>query len=37
MIPKYPNYLIVYRPGTKPLEIVRVFHGSRNLERILEP
>jgi antitoxin ParD1/3/4/toxin ParE1/3/4 len=25
------SYLIVYRPSTKPLEIVRVFHGARDV------
>ena len=28
------SYLIVYRPNTKPLEIVRVIHGARDLGRI---
>lgn len=36
-IPKYPNYLIVYRPGLRPIEIVRVIHGMRDLRRILGP
>ena len=31
----YPNYIIVYRPETKPLEIIRVLHGRRDLKRIL--
>ena len=29
------TYLVVYRPETKPLEIVRVLHGKRDVERIL--
>lgn len=29
------KYLVVYRPETKPLEIVRVLHGRRDVERIL--
>jgi len=36
-LPKYPNYLIVYRPESRPLEIVRVLHGMRDLKRILKP
>jgi plasmid stabilization system protein ParE len=32
---RYPNYSIVYRPGTVPLEIVAVLHGKRNIRRIL--
>ena len=34
-VQQFPNYLIVYRPETKPIEIVRVLHGMRNLKRIL--
>ena len=30
------SYLIVYRPRTKPLEIVRVLHGARDVRRILK-
>jgi toxin ParE1/3/4 len=29
------SYLVVYDPNRKPLEIVRVLHGMRNLEDIL--
>jgi plasmid stabilization system protein ParE len=32
---RYPNYFIVYRPETSPLEIVAVIHGKRNIRRIL--
>ena len=24
------RYLVVYRPTTRPLEVVRIIHGSRN-------
>ena len=34
-VPKYPNYMIVYKPDSRPLEILRVLHGMRNLKRIL--
>jgi len=30
------RYLVVYRPGTAPLEVVRVLHGARDVERILD-
>ena len=30
------SYLIVYRPGTKPLQVVSILHGHRNVERILK-
>lgn len=30
------SYLIVYRPETKPLQVVSVLHGRRDVERILK-
>ncbi len=30
------SYLILYRPETNPLQIIRVFHGARDVETILE-
>jgi len=30
------SYLIVYRPETKPLQVVSILHGRRNLEQILK-
>jgi len=30
------SYLIVYDPLKKPVEIVRVLHGKRDVEEILE-
>ena len=33
--PKYPNYMIVYRPDSRPLQIIRILHGHRNIKRIL--
>ena|ERR1700677_3892585 len=33
---RYPNYSIVYRPGTAPLQIVAILHGKRNIRRILK-
>jgi antitoxin ParD1/3/4/toxin ParE1/3/4 len=29
------SYLIIYRPETDPLEIVRVLHGARDVHTIL--
>ena len=34
--PSYPNYIVVYRPETNPLQILRVLHGKRNVRRILK-
>ena len=36
-LPRYPNYIIVYRPDSTPLEIIRVLHGMRDLKRLLNP
>jgi len=33
---RYPNYSIVYRPDTTPLQVVAVLHGKRNVRRILK-
>ena len=30
------SYLIVYRPDTKPLQVVSILHGRREVERILK-
>jgi len=30
------SYLIVYRPETKPLQVVSILHGHRNVKRILK-
>jgi plasmid stabilization system protein ParE len=29
------SYLVVYRPDTKPLQIVSILHGRRDVEQIL--
>jgi antitoxin ParD1/3/4 len=34
-VQQYPNYVVVYRPETQPLEILRVLHGMRNLKSVL--
>ena len=35
-VTKFPNYVIVYRPETVPLQVVAVLHGKRDLKEILE-
>jgi plasmid stabilization system protein ParE len=35
-VQQYPNYVVVYRPETQPLEIIRVLHGMRDLKRLLK-
>lgn len=32
---RYPNYTIVYRSDTAPLQVIAVLHGKRNIRRIL--
>ncbi len=34
-IPRFTNYLIFYRVTDEAIEIVRVLHGARDIERIL--
>jgi antitoxin ParD1/3/4 len=36
IITKFPNYVIVYRPETVPLQVVAVLHGKRDLKEVLE-
>ncbi|HEY6329592.1 MAG TPA: type II toxin-antitoxin system RelE/ParE family toxin [Blastocatellia bacterium] len=31
----YPNYTVVYRPETTPVQIVAVLHGKRDISSIL--
>lgn len=35
-ITKFPNYVIVYRPDTVPLQVVAILHGRRDLKEVLE-
>jgi antitoxin ParD1/3/4 len=35
-VPKFSNYVIVYRPETAPLQVVAVLHGKRDLKEVLE-
>lgn len=30
------SYLIIYRPDTKPVQIIRVIHGARDMPKALE-
>ena len=31
----FPNYIIVYDPATKPLQIIRILHATRDILAIL--
>jgi antitoxin ParD1/3/4 len=30
------SYLIAYRPGTDPLQILAIVHGSRDVQKVLK-
>lgn len=30
------SYLIVHRPGTRPLQVAAIFHGRRDLKQLLK-
>lgn len=34
-VQSFPNYIIVYNPATRPLQIIRILHGSRDILAIL--
>ena len=34
-IQRFPNYVLVYRPDAQPLQVVRILHGKRHIQRIL--
>lgn len=34
-VPKFSNYIIVYREETKPLQVIAILHGNRNIDQIL--
>jgi plasmid stabilization system protein ParE len=35
-VPRFRNFIVIYRPGTKPLQVVAVLHGMRNIKALLE-
>ena len=35
-VTKFPDYVIVYRPETVPLQVVAVLHGKRDLKEVLD-
>jgi toxin ParE1/3/4 len=35
VVQPYPSYLIVYDPEKKPLQIIRILHGTRDLPSLL--
>jgi len=35
-VTRFPNFVLVYRPDTKPLRVIRILHGKRNIPRVLK-
>jgi plasmid stabilization system protein ParE len=35
LVSAFPNYFIVYDPEAKPLEIVRILHGARDIRFLI--
>jgi plasmid stabilization system protein ParE len=35
-VPKFPNYVIIYRPETVPLQVIAILHAKRDLKQVLE-
>ena len=35
-VTRLPNYIVVYRPETKPLQVIAVLHGKRNIQALLK-
>jgi plasmid stabilization system protein ParE len=35
-VTRFPNYVIVYRPETIPLQVVAVLQGRRNIKAVLQ-
>jgi toxin ParE1/3/4 len=31
---QFPNYIVVYDPAAKPLQIIRLLHGKRDLQAL---
>lgn len=34
-VTRFPNYIVVYHPDTKPLQVVAVLHGKRDIKAAL--
>jgi plasmid stabilization system protein ParE len=35
-VARFPNYIVVYRSEIRPLQVIRVLHGKRNMGALLE-
>jgi plasmid stabilization system protein ParE len=32
---QFPSYILVYRPDTQPLQVIRILHSKQNIQRLL--
>ncbi|MGH9445783.1 MAG: type II toxin-antitoxin system RelE/ParE family toxin [Terriglobia bacterium] len=35
-VPRYPTYIVVYDPQSRPLQIIRILQGARNIATVLK-
>jgi plasmid stabilization system protein ParE len=35
-VARFHNFIVVYRPETKPLQVIAILHGKRNLNVLLD-
>jgi plasmid stabilization system protein ParE len=35
-VTRFPNFIVVYRPDTRPLQVVAVLHGKTNMRAALQ-
>ena len=35
-VTRFPNFIVVYRSGAKPLQVVAILHGKRDIGTLLE-
>src|SRR5579871_5767470 len=34
-VPRFPNYIVVYRPDTSPVHVIAILHVKRDLKQVL--
>jgi len=34
-VTRFPNFIVVYRPDSKPLQVISIIHGKRNMKALL--
>jgi antitoxin ParD1/3/4 len=35
-VSRFPNFVVVYRPDTKPMQVIAVLHGKRDIGTVLD-